>query len=676
MLPLQLFTMSRIVQLTTQIFSDEAAQQKAVEMIKKRDHYEMAVLFPDTHVEPLFAALSELPVPIKARSYAPGQGKLKAVEWAQELGAKVVEQWTLVDGVFTADPEKVATAEIIAQLNYREAQELASAGTGLLDREALALAEQLSVEIHIRSIYQAASGIGTVIDAEGGDKGMKAVSAVSDVALISITGVAFEGVAGIDATAFGALSSEGISVKLVSQASSERSLGLVVSQGDAQRAVASLEKAFEGVRGTAIKATEGLTILNIVGRHNYALERAIYELRRNNVWMHLIANSVEGHQISLVIRGANEKKALEVVHSALLGQYKRLNVFCFGKGLVGGTFIRQVLESAEHVKEKRHLDVRLIGVADSTKSLFSPEGLSEGWKDELKQSTASNDPVAIAQQLKDSGLTNLVVVDNTADEHLTSFYPEFVKVGCDLVASNKKGNAREQAFYDDPRKLLVRNGKTFKYETNVGAGLPLVDTLLQLHHSHDRITRIKGVFSGSMSFLFNTFSASDRNFTDVLNEAQSSGYTEPDPREDLNGMDVARKLLILARTVEVKAEISEVSIQNLIPEAFQNEQPYEDFKSCFPALDEHYAAIKSALKKDEVLRYVGDLEIDPSGKASLKVDLATVPKSSPLGGIQGSDSLFEIYTEGYGDHPMVIQGAGAGAEVTARGVFSDVLRLG
>ena len=194
-------------------------------------------------------------------------------------------------------------------------------------------------------------------------------------------------------------------------------------------------------------------------------------------------------------------------------------------------------------------------------------------------------------------------------------YPEFVKVGCDLVASNKKGNAREQAFYDDLRKLLVRKGKTFKYETNVGAGLPLVDTLLQLHHSHDRITRIKGVFSGSMSFLFNTFSASDRNFTDVLNEAQSSGFTEPDPREDLNGMDVARKLLILARTVEVKAEISEVSIQNLIPKVFQNEQPYEDFKSCFPALDEHYAAVKSALKQDEVLRYVGDLEIDQSGKS-------------------------------------------------------------
>ena len=179
-----------------------------------------------------------------------------------------------------------------------------------------------------------------------------------------------------------------------------------------------------------------------------------------------------------------------------------------------------------------------------------------------------------------------------------------------------------------------------------------------------------------MSFLFNTFSASDNNFTDVLNEAQSSGFTEPDPREDLNGMDVARKLLILARTVEVKAEISEVSIQNLIPTAFQNEQPYEDFKSCFPALDDHYASVKNALKQDEVLRYVGDLKIDPSGKALLKVELATVAKSSPLGGIQGSDSLFEIYTEGYGDHPMVIQGAGAGAEVTARGVFSDVLRLG
>jgi homoserine dehydrogenase len=244
------------------------------------------------------------------------------------------------------------------------------------------------------------------------------------------------------------------------------------------------------------------------------------------------------------------------------------------------------------------------------------------------------------------------------------------------VASNKKANARDQRYYDDLRSLLERRGKTFKYETNVGAGLPLVDTLLQLHHSRDRITRIKGVFSGSMSFLFNTYSESNRAFTSVLNEAQLSGYTEPDPREDLNGRDVARKLLILARTVDVRAELSDVSIQNLIPLECQEDVPYAEFKKHFPVLDAHYGALKQKLAPDHVLRYVGDLTISDDGEATLSVALVEVPKASPLGGIQGSDSLFEIYTEGYGDHPMVIQGAGAGAEVTARGVYSDILRLG
>ncbi|MEY2963099.1 MAG: hypothetical protein RL754_360 [Bacteroidota bacterium] len=668
--------MISVLHLTTALFQSKEAFDKTVELLKKRDPESTYMVFPEEHAALLYSAMSEMPFVMEGRSYAPSEGKLKAAQWAADLRARVVEHWALVKGLYTADPRKVKAAEIIEVLDYQDAMELASIGTQLLNRKALSILAANGIELHIRSIFHMGTTLGTVINATGSSKGVKAISSDSNNALVSLTGVAFQGLAGVDARAFTALYEAGISVKLVSQASSERSLGLVVSNSLAQKAKAALEAAFQGEEGTHVEVKPDLTILNIVGRHNYALERAIYELRRNNIWLHLIANSVEGHQISLLLNGGEEEKALDLVHSQLLGALKRLNVFCIGKGLVGGTFIRQVLESSAHVKEKRKLDLRLIGVSDSAKAYFNAEGLPENWREELATSSHSNDPKGIINWLQASGLSNIVVVDNTADQGVTDAYPEFVKAGFDLVASNKKGNAREQLFYDDLRVLLDNKGKQFKYETNVGAGLPLVDTLIQLHHSRDRITRIKGVFSGSMSFLFNTFSATDRLFSDVLNEAQASGYTEPDPREDLNGMDVARKLLILARTVDVKAELVDVEIENLIPESLRVIGSFDLFKAHYGDLDAHYGAIKAALPADEVLRFVGDLAIDETGKATLKVALVQVPSTSPLGSIRGSDSLFEIYTEGYGDHPMVIQGAGAGAEVTARGVYSDVLRLG
>jgi aspartokinase/homoserine dehydrogenase 1 len=665
-----------IIQLTTDLFQKEKACQKTIEEVKKRHPEQTFVVCPAQYVAQLTASVEETHPLLPIKGYIAGEGKEKAARWAVEVKADAVEHWTIVKGLYTADPRKVASAKIIRALDYQDAMELASAGTGLLDRKALHLLAASSIPLHIRSVFHLEKEGGTTIDAFGSKHRVKALSAESNVALVSLSGMAFQGVAGIDARAFGALYEEGISVKLVSQASSERSLGLVVDQAVSHRAKNALQKAFTSDEDTLVKVLEGLTILNIVGRHNYALERSIYELRRNNIWMHLIANSVEGHQISLVIDGSQERKAMELVHNQLLGQLKRLNVFCFGKGLVGGTFIRQVLESSEYVRNKRKLDIRLIGVADSKQAYFQAEGISEDWRAQLENSPLSNDPDGVIAWLSTSGLSNLVIVDNTADQRLTDSYPSFVKAGCDLVASNKKGNAREQAFYDDLRFLLHRKGKQFKYETNVGAGLPLIDTLIQLHHSSDRITRIKGVFSGSMSYLFNTFCATDRAFTDILEEAQQRGYTEPDPREDLNGMDVARKLLILARTVDARAEMAEVEIENLIPEQLRSIAHFQDFKAQFSVLDEHYGRLKSSLDAGEVLRFVGDMQLSASGEAALTVSLIRVPKGSPMGGVQRSDSLFEIFTEGYGDHPFVIQGAGAGAEVTARGVFSDVLRLG
>lgn len=668
--------MTTIIQLTTELFQSEITQTKAIELLKNRQPGDFLVVCPEQYASHVSTLLNEIPSEKQVHGYPSGQGKVLAAQLAFAHRANKIEQWTNVRGLFTADPEKITSAQIITSLEYQDAMELASAGTGLLDRKALRILAENNIPLHIRGVSEMETDPGTTINHEGGGQRVKAVSTESGVALVSLSGVAFQGVAGIDARAFGALSEEGISVKLVSQASSERSLGIVVKQSLAHCARLALGKAFANEEDTIVHVREGLTILNIVGRHNYALERSIYELRRNNIWMHLIANSVEGHQISLVIDGKEEQKAMELVHDQLVGQLKRLNVFCFGKGLVGGTFIRQVLESTAYVRDKRKLDIRLIGVADSRKMFVDPEGIQQDWREKLQQSTLASDPDEVISWLKKSGLSNLVVVDNTADQRLTDAYPRFVKAGCNLVASNKKGNAREQSFYDDLRSLLQRKGKQFKYETNVGAGLPLIDTLIQLHHSRDRITKIKGVFSGSMSFLFNTFCAGDQPFSAVLEEAQKRGYTEPDPREDLNGMDVARKLLILARTIDAKAELEDVKIENLIPEPLREISALTEFKKAYPHLDTHYNQLKSRLEPDKALRFVGELQVNENGKVSLCVSLTPVLKTSPLGGIQRADSLFEIFTESYGDHPLVIQGAGAGAEVTARGVYSDILRLG
>lgn len=666
--------MHTIIQLTTELFDHADGLPLAADLL--RSCSDCSLLYPMARQAAFERLQQAAGFTADCRAYAPGSGKLLAARRAAEKQAALVEQWTVVGGLYTADPRQLPAARIIERLSYQEAQELASAGSGLLDRRALSLLATHGIALRIRSIVGQGPAGGTLIDAQGSERRVKALSSIPQVALISLSGLAFAGLAGVDARAFTALAEAGISVKLVSQASSERSLGLVVAGEDAAAASAALEAAFASMEGTAVSVVPNLTILNIIGRHNYALERAIYDLRRNNIWLHLIANSVEGHQISLLLDGGQERKALELVHSQLLGAYKRLNIFCFGKGLVGGTLLRQLLESQAYVRSKRRLDLRLVGVADSRRALLAPQGLDQQWPAALAASTLSSQPALVIEQLQASGLSNIVIVDNTADRGLTDYYPQFVQAGFDLVASNKQGNAREQAFYDQLRELLRRKGKQFRYETNVGAGLPLIDTLLQLHHSHDRITRIKGVFSGSMSFVFNTFSEGTQPFSAVLQQAQQLGYTEPDPREDLNGMDVARKLLILARTVDVKAELSDVAVHNLIPEGCRAPMPYEAFKAFFPQLDAHYAALRQQLPPGQLLRYVGDLCIDADGQARLQVALVQVPRQSPLGGVAGSDSLFEIYTEGYGDRPMVIQGAGAGAEVTARGVYSDLLRLG
>ena len=594
---------------------------------------------------------------------------------AQYCNAAEVQNWTDIDGIYTADPALVKSAKRISSLTYREANELANFGANILHAKTIFPLIEKKIPIRILNTFKPELP-GTTVNYLGAGKGIKAVSLIKDVSLISIEGRGLMGKVGIDARIFSALSRQSVSVRMISQASSERGIGFIVNQKDALLAKQTLEKEFSFEINhndvSKVDVNSDLAIVAIIGRHNFALEKAIAGLRKNRIWMYLINNSINGEHISLVVSNNDLKKAVNVVHNHVFGVNKILNVLAFGKGTVGGTLIDQVLETREEIIEKRNLKLNIVGVVDSQRFLFQPDGVDVNWRNELSKSEVNVSNNEIIKCIHESGLENVVIVDNTASTTVVNSYLEFVKNGFDIIASNKLGNSMEYSFYQNLRTELNKKGKSFLYETNVGAGLPLIDTIRLLHLSGEEIEKIKGVFSGSLSYIFNHFSLKKDSFSSILNQAKTKGFTEPDPREDLSGNDVARKLLILAREIGMQKEFSDVQIANLIPDEMLSIQTWEDFEKHFPQLDQHYSSLLQNLPSDKVFRYLGELSVD----GNLKVELKQVSANSPLGNVTGSDSIFEIYTKGYGDNPIIIQGAGAGAQVTARGVYADLLRVG
>ena len=595
---------------------------------------------------------------------------------ASFIEAEEVQNWTDINGIYSANPKYVKEACKIPHLSYGEANELANFGVNILHPKTISPLKKNNIPLKIFNSFNNEMD-GTLIDEKGNGKGIKAVSIIENVSLVTIEGKGLLGKIGIDARIFTLLSANNISVRLISQASSERGIGFVVDLEDAELSYSLLQHEFnlELKNGdiSNIRTNNDVAIIAIVGRHNYALEKAIQGLRRNKIWMHLISNSISGDHISLVVDNKNVKKAVNVVHGQVVGAVKTLNLFAFGKGTVGGKLLDQIIETAEEVSKRRNLKINIIGISDSKKVVFNEEGIGKDWRDLLLNSSEKTDVNKILTTLKESGLENIVVVDNTTSEEVTGKYPEIVKAGFDLVASNKKANSSSLKFYKNLRELLQRKNKMFFYETNVGAGLPIIDPLKQLYNSADSIQKIRGVFSGSLSYIFNNFSITDRPFSEILVEAKNGGYTEPDPREDLNGMDVARKLIILAREIGMEAEFEDIKIESLIPSVLENEADYNSFINRKEELNSYYHNTKNKLSENQVLRYVGELDVVNN---KMEVLLVKVNKDSSLGSIKNADSIVEVYTENYGEQPIVIQGAGAGAEVTARGVYSDLLRVG
>ena len=598
---------------------------------------------------------------------------------ANYLNASELQNYTHVDGIFTANPELVPEAKIIRHLSYEEANELANFGASILHAKTIIPLIEKGIPLRIKNTFNS-DDAGTLIHKESEQEGIKSISVIKDNALIVMEGRGLLGKVGVDARIFRALAQKGISVSIISQGSSERGVGLVVASKDAKLAKAAIDEEFSHDFYTndvsSVSIVDDVAVISIVGQPLSTFHHPYNALIRNQIVPLLINNAVTGKNVSLVLKTEKLHKALNVIHGEIFGVSRRINLVIFGKGTVGGTLINQVIAAHDNILQRKNISLRIVAIANSQKILTAAKGIGKGWEEAFEREAVPYNFDTLQAFVDKNHLENLIAVDVTASKTFVDNYIPLIKSGYDLVSANKIANTISFSFYQELRKTLKQYQKTYLYETNVGAGLPLIDTIRLLHHSGENITRIKGIFSGTLSYLFNTFSAEDKPFSEVLQHAINSGYTEPDPREDLCGNDVGRKLLILARELDLGNEFTDVKIQNLIPEHLR-EGSVEDFLQRLDEFNAPYQQIKEAQEPEHVLRYVGDLHGDlaSTNTVQLDVSLVSVPRNSALGQVKGADSIFEIYTESYGDNPIVIQGAGAGASVTARGVFGDILRL-
>jgi len=505
---------------------------------------------------------------------------------------------------------------------------------------------------------------------------IKEITFSKNKAIIKFEGRDFLGQVGVDGRIFKALTLARISVGMIAQQDAEQGISVLVNEADASQAVNCLINEFEKERKSGdVSQIYSINNVSVLGFESREIPKILSELSRNNIFPLILNHVAAKNRLNLVVASSQDEKAKNIIEAELFSKPKTVHLAMIGHGKVGSELIGQVLRSTAEIRQRKKLDLRIVAVANSRKIAFSKEGFREDWNEQIAVAESPSNIDSLIEFSKQQQLENLIVVDNTASADFVKHYPHLAESGFDLVSSNKIFNTAPITEYRSFRHVLAKKNKKYLYETNVGAGLPLIDTIRLLHLSGENITRIKGVFSGSLSYIFNEFSVRDVPFSTILQEAVAAGFTEPDPREDLSGNDVARKLLILARELDLSNELSDIRIQNLLPEAL-SARTREEFLNSLAELDDRFQQIKEQQEPGYVLRFVGDLHGDlQQEKGELDVQLISVPAASALGQLKGSDSIFEIYTESYGAHPIVIMGAGAGAAVTARGVFGDILRL-
>ena len=595
------------------------------------------------------------------------------------VGADSVEIWTDVDGVLSADPRIVPAAFVLPSMTYEEAMELSYFGAKVIHSATIAPAVAKKIPILIRNTFNP-SAPGTLISSiktDPGDALAKGITTVGDLSLLTLSGPGMVGVPGIAERLFRTLAAARVNIILISQASSEHTICFAVRSADAARGIAAIEDEFRHEvddRLMIVDHKPGQAILAVVGegmKGRPGVSGKLFDsLGRNNININAIAQGASERNISCVIDAAQQGRALNAIHQAFFEARKRLDLVVIGVGNIGGALLRQ-LKQQRHYLLSRGFDVRVVAVANSRKYAISASGIDLGsWARALGASRRRMDPGDLARAIQGLELTNAAVVDCTADPSIVDAYPAFIDANLHVITPNKRANALPWTQYRALMDQMARRQKHFFYEANVGAGLPIMSTLRDLIASGDEILKIEGILSGTLSYLFNTFDGTTP-FSALVREAHRVGFTEPDPRDDLSGQDVARKLLILARESGLKMELSDVEVESLVPRALRSMKFSGKFFTALERYDGDVAArVERARRRGSVLRYVGTLE---RGRA--RAGLREFPAAHPVASAKGSDNVIAFTTKRYRRTPLVVQGPGAGADVTAMGVFSDILKL-
>jgi aspartokinase/homoserine dehydrogenase 1 len=600
---------------------------------------------------------------------------------AGALNAELLEIWTDVSGMFTANPKIVKQAHPIETISYQEAMELSHFGAKVLYPPTIQPVLKLNIPIVIKNTFDP-EAVGTYISSERNDNEnpIKGISHIDNIALLTLEGPGMIGISGSSKRLFEVLSNENINVIFITQASSEHSICIGILNEDANNAQIAIDKAFElEISQNKIEPSiveENLCIIALVGEKMKSYQglsgKMFSTLGKNNVNIRAIAQGASERNISAVINKRDVKKALNTLHECFFeDNAKQLNLFVMGVGNVGEKFIEQIHQQKKFLKENLKINLRVIALSNSRKMLFDEEGIAlKDWKTSLENGEVANKETFISKVIT-LNLRNSIFVDVTANESISQTYEHYLKQNIAVVTCNKIACSSAYANYSNLKQLSRKFNAPFLFETNVGAGLPIIDTLKHLIASGDKVHKIQAVLSGSLNFIFNNFDEKN-SFHDVVKEAGVQGFTEPDPKIDLSGVDVARKILILIRESGYKMEIEDIANESFLPVECLETKNNETFFASLIKNAAHFENIyKEALAKDCRLKYVAKFE---DGKAS--VGLQFIPKESPFYNLEGKDNIVQFYTDRYVDQPLLIKGAGAGAAVTASGIFADVIRIG
>ena len=604
---------------------------------------------------------------------------LSASIFAALLGADSVIIWTDVDGVYSADPRRVPDAIVIPEISYQEAAELAYFGAKVIHPNTMAPAIAKNITVWIKNSFKPEAP-GTKISASSSSGlPVKGFAAVEDMALINVEGTGMIGVPGVAHKLFGALRGVGVSIVMISQASSEHSICFAVPRAQAELARKTIEETFfaELQRGEiqTVDLRDDCCIVAMVGEGMIDQQgiagQFFSALGKAGVNVRAIAQGSSERNISAVIEQHEATKALRALHSAFYLSSQTLSIGVIGAGLIGGTLLDQLTARVQELRTERGIDLRVRGIMNSRKMILHDGQLPlDNWRGDLGASASEANIERFVDHVHADHLPHAVIIDATASAKLPNYYEGWLSSGINIITPNKQSNSSSLASYRGLRNAARKHQRYFLYETNVGAGLPIIHTLRGLIETGDQIVKIEGVLSGTLSYILNSFDGS-RTFSEIVREAHSLGFTEPDPREDLSGVDVARKLIILAREMGLAVEMESVEVESMVPEDLRS-ATLEEYLNTLGKHDHAIAArLETARAQGEVLRYVGVINSD----GSMSCGLRTYSKDHAFASLKGSDNIVSFQTARYNTQPMIVRGPGAGPEVTAAGVFADLLRL-